>query len=56
MIPMIVLVVSGITMIFLGYLFIRGFEGFGYIQFGVANLLCSPILYIVIIDKSRKLH
>ena len=56
MIPMIILVVSGITMIFLGYLFIRGFEGFGYIQFGVANLLCSSVLYIVIIDKSRKLH
>ena len=52
----IVLVGSGITMIYVGQFIIRGFEGFGYTQFGVANLLCSLILFYIIVNKSKTSH
>ncbi|MGE7023344.1 hypothetical protein [Solibacillus cecembensis] len=54
MIPIIVLLATGIIMFYLGYVVIRGFEGFAYSQFGVANLFCLLIRFFVFINDSKK--
>ena len=51
-IPTVVLLASGIIMISVGYIYFYGFEGFGYVQFGAANLLCMLLLIPIITNKT----